>query len=644
MKITLTERFQITNVPNYIAPPLAPDIYDELMKGDSADKMLESVTIDEVDHNYLGDEIIHVSQNAMFEAITSERIRLSQTMRAFIRSLNRGMNGTGLTAGTNDADVDDAGSNTIGGAIIGKVRRVNNIPLMTAQIPLSDGQSISLIFHSPTAESGRIKNNDMLVAFRFLLNKRDVTHIVAPIGGKDVSLQQVSQALANLVERNSAKFTKQKSAQVKLRADIDGLNAETDQLSDQQSELLEQVEAKQIDLLARQGDNQTLRNKISQQRQINAELEAQLASLKVKGSDVTLPGETGRVFTDTTRQVKQNLSLDGKSSLSNGAVISYKVADFNGELSGWVEITDTSGKVFKMQSPSSQGAKMGETATKLLKAYRDNKADKFIVSASENADKPDVPETATAAPGEESTSEGKYRYALVNRPAGVGAIPPGNTAILPPLSSGEPYARVARHGFVVYESPLSEADASAFELKLIPTHADLDALATKIAQGRMNSYAAEYLDMANNDADTFRSQVSIFARKEAPNLAFPEGGDLTYFLQAMKDALSEAAKNPPQKDIVEQPQPQESANETDAAEEVLEVDKAANDALAYLQSVISLQSKDMGVIRESRGKVRGAIAALQSAGRDVENEPLVNEAAQHLSDLLVAIQREGATA
>lgn len=75
------------------------------------------------------------------------------------------------------------------------------------------------------------------MAFRFLLNKRDVTHIVAPIGGRDVSLQQVSQALANLAERNSAKFTKQQSAQVKLRADIEGLNAEADQLSEQQSSL-----------------------------------------------------------------------------------------------------------------------------------------------------------------------------------------------------------------------------------------------------------------------------------------------------------------------------------------------------------------------------------------------------------------------
>ena len=86
------------------------------------------------------------------------------------------------------------------------------------------------------------------------------------------------------------------------------------------------------------------------------------------------------------------------------------------------------------------------------------------------------------------------------------------------------------------------------------------------------------------------------------------------------------------------------ASEAAGSEEPSEADKAANDALAYLQSILSLQSKDMGVIREARTKVRGAIGALQAAGRDVDNEPLVNDAAQHLSDLLVAIQREGAPA
>ncbi|EHD5564041.1 internal head protein, partial [Escherichia coli] len=46
----------------------------------------------------------------------------------------------------------------------------------------------------------------------------------------------------------------------------------------------------------------------------------------------------------------------------------------------------------------------------------------------------------------------------------------------------------------------------------------------------------------------------------------------------------------------------------------------------------------------ARGNVREAIAALQAAGRFEENEELVNGAARHLADLLVAIQKAGVAA
>ncbi|WP_340611668.1 hypothetical protein [Xenorhabdus bharatensis] len=126
----------------------------------------------------------------MFESITTTRMRLSQTMRAFIRKLNQGLSGTGITAGTNDNGDTEGGMPSIGGAEIGRVRRVGTIPVMAAKIPLSDGQSVSIIFHSPTSGNGRIQNEDMLTAFRFLLNKRDVSHVVTPMNGRDISLRK----------------------------------------------------------------------------------------------------------------------------------------------------------------------------------------------------------------------------------------------------------------------------------------------------------------------------------------------------------------------------------------------------------------------------------------------------------------------
>lgn len=770
MTVKLNEKIVLIAAPGYIEPALADAVYSDLMAGHGADLMLESATVDEVDFAYLGDEMLYTSHAAMFEAITSERMRLSQTMRAFVRALNRGLNGTNIKAGTDDAGADENGEKSIGGAVIGKVRRVNNIPVMSALIPLSDGQSVSLVFHSPTADNGRIKNSDLLVAFHFLLNKRDVTHIVAPIGGRDVSLQQVSQALANLAERNSAKFAKQQSAQVKLSADIDALNAEIDQLGEQQSTLLGEVETMQGKVMVHHGDAQALREKLATQRRINAELEARLQTLQGGKEQPVAEDSGGTLFTDATRVVKNTMSVAGKATLSNGAEIRYSSRDVNGELEGSVIITAPDGSTFEMPSPSSQGGAMGVTATKLLKAYREGRAARFLVAKPDTP--PADPEPAPEPEGQPASpdSTGKFRYALTSRPASIGAVPADHTAILPEPAQGELYGRLARHGFIEYARRLTEEEAASFELKLIPSAADLDALATSVADGSMGRYAAQYVEMADTDAKMFEDQVRLTARKAAPNMAYPEGDDLTYFMQAVKTALvaktqAPAEENDPVKmqnseaeayfsrytfgdrevdsfvtpeadtdtsrkellglanlyalmdnAIAEQTDislgktdretllghylamSQDAAhqvanwltsgktpagdtitlapaeNPLDAsklikgeysqteietmlnnlggtikpqqqpAAELSEADKAANEALDYLNAVMQLQSKDMAEIREARGKVRAAYAALQEAGRLEENEDRANAAVQHLSELLVAIQHEGVAA
>lgn len=820
-------------------------VYDSLMTGSSADMMLESVSIDDIDHTFLGNELLAQQSGAMFEAITTERIRLANTMRAFVRSLQRGLNGTGISAGTDDAGADTDGQNTVGGAVIGKVRRVANIPVLSALIPLSDGQSVSLVFHSPTADGGKIRNQDTLVAFQFLVNKRDVTHIVAPIGGRDVSLLQVTQALANLVEKNSGKFTKQKDAQAKLRTEVDAVQAEADQLAEQQSTLLSQVEEQQARAYAQQDNEQSLRGKLASQHQINADLSSKLAAMQQAKSAEPANTDT---FSDRTIQVKAQLNMNGSATLSNGATVVYSTQDVEGELKGKVVITEADGTTYEMPSPSSQTGKMSETATKMLKVYRTGAADKFLV-------KPEVPESVSepepaatkrkltasatemtkgqdaerdgrllmalegpedfiryadekmrelyesAGYEEEGAKEGdiviffgvnrgdksvfmkdwkqvkadwmngaelpvtqqpseqepvqqeqlspaepeavpeavepdtsavttSWRYALVNRPAGVGAVPPNFISVSDQPALGQPYSGVARNGVITYDRKLSDKEISDFELKLIPTHGDLDAMAATVAE-RMGNYASEYLEMANDDPDTYTKQVRMLARKEVPNVAYPEGDDVAYFNNAVKAALQNFANSsvgqgePEVKEVpnelettapfwiaakrlgdligwtselvnswaetlgydgaqmasaadyvsehatpeyleavnaamimgkripqveeltaASEPQPgavpEPQSQPVSEPEPKPEADTVAQKAITYLQGLASLQTDDMDVIRDGRSQVREAIAALNAAGVFEENEGLVNEAVQHLSDLLVAVQRSGA--
>lgn len=815
------------------AAMLAQAVYDGLMTGSSADMMLESATIDDIDQTYLGEET--VLPGAMFEAISTERMRLAQTMRAFVKALNRGLNGTNISAGTDDAGVDITGQKTVGGAVIGKVRRVASIPVMSALIPLSDGQTVSLVFHSPTADNGKIRNQDTLVAFQFLINKRDVTHIVAPIGGRDVSLLQVTQALSNLIEKNSGKFTKQKDAQTKLRAEVETTQAETDQLAEQQSALLEVVDAQTARVQVQQSNEQTLREKVANQRQINADLTEQLSALQQ--SKTSEPANTD-TFSDRTIQVKARMSMDGKATLSNGATVRYHTFDQNGELEGKVIITEADGATYEMPSKSSQGAEMGKTATKLLKAYRSGAAEQYRVKA--HAPEPVAPVEPEPTPGQRKLSaratemtkgdgaerdgrllmsvegpedfmryaekqldkdftnsqteeagekEGDialfygvdrgdksvfmaawkqiktdwmngaelpaeepatepqpepqpqpqpeavtpatvWRYALVNRPVGIGAVPPEYASVADQPAAGEPYSGIARNGIISYDRPLTDKEVADFELKLIPTHADLDALAATVAE-KMSDYAAQYLEMSAEDPDTYAKQVRMVARKNLTGVAYPEGDDLTYFNNAINARLQTLAageagqgepsvtddreitdpfwiaakrlgdlvgwtselvntwaetlgydseqmiqiadyvtanqspeylaavnaamitgKRFPQVEELNGPQPVPEPVPVPQSEPVPEpqpepepeVDTEAKKAIDYLQGLTSLETDDMDVIRAGRNQVRDAIAALTAAGVFDENESLVNDAVQHLSDLLVAVQRNGVAA
>ncbi|MDE1478329.1 hypothetical protein KKJ01_08795 [Xenorhabdus bovienii] len=287
--------------------------FNDLFKDSGADLMLENVSLDEVEHSYLGHECVS-SDTAMFESITTTRMRLSQTMRAFIRKLNQGLSGTGILSGTNDTGNTDSGMPSIGGAEIGRVRRVGNIPVMVAKIPLSDGQSVSIIFHSPTSDNGRIQNDDVLTAFRFLLNKRDVSHVVAPINGRDISLPQVCQSLSNLIERNSSKFQRQAANAVKIKTDIDAELERVDALERQKVALIETGDQLQQGADEKKNELSKLQTRLKRQVEINDKLRSQLEKFKNQQENKPIPGKENTTNTNDTGNTEDEFSEVDKAA------------------------------------------------------------------------------------------------------------------------------------------------------------------------------------------------------------------------------------------------------------------------------------------------------------------------------------------
>lgn len=615
------------------------------------DLIFEAATLEDIELAYMGNEILVVSDEAMFEAITTTRIRLAQTMRAFVRALNRGLNGTNISAGTDEAGADENGRNCIGGAIIGRVRRVANIPVLTAQIPLTDGQSTSIIFHSPTADGAKIKSNDELVAFQFLLNKRNVTHVVAPIGGRDVSLSQVCQALSNLIERNSAKFKKAKERQDKMKADIESYLNEADKLAEERSMMIDRVEVAQRGLTEKRNALAEMQKQLDAQKVLNAELQEKrdklLSYKKNKAKE--------RTFNDQLRHVKHNLATDGKTTLDNGAVVNYVTLDGD----SFVTIAAPEGN-FSIDVGDVKGGSLADAATKLLKAYREHNADKYKVDVLPGQPEPTVqsqPELQQdsdpqPASPQDTQHVGKYRYALQSRPAGVGAVPDGNTAVLDRPDQADPYYEYARYGIITYDRKLTDEEVSQYELRYLPDDDELKNMAGELFASSMAKHIDGYVDLFGSDLKTFKAQVKILFRKEFPNVAYPLGDGENLFIMDVYNALqnhsNEATPEPELAPVVEpeshpQTEPEQQPTPEDAGEAATEADQEADKALEYLKSVpVQFTSRDLTVISAELDHVQEAANALISAGRYDENESTVGAAVDYLINILAEIQQGGA--
>ncbi|HAX7802378.1 TPA: hypothetical protein JTJ67_004698 [Escherichia coli] len=621
-----------------LPPPVTDDEYRALMAGEDRYLMTESNTLEEIEATFFYDTPIHWCATDLLEAISSTRLQLHRTMQAFVRALNQKLNGTGISAGSDKTgDVAQSGARAIGGAEIGRARNVNGLPVLPAIIPLSDGQTISILFHSPTAEN-RITNSDTLVAFQFLLNKKDVTHTVAPMSGRDMTLAQVTMKLANLAEKNSAKFQRAQKKKKALVDEITQLQADSDQKEDAMSDLADQVAAVEGQKADLEQKINAVASEADSLYEENERLQTEIDQLnRTGGRDTIAPaGMTGghsRALTDRLASIKNRMHMDGEVTLSNGASMKQFIED--GE--GYIQLTDSDGSVYMIKAKSIQGVDMADAIGKLFKAYKAGNVSEYLVQPEEhkpeNVEPEPAEDTGSSSP-EPEVSVGAYRYALQMRPAAPGAIPEGNKAILPRPDEGDPYYEYARYGIATYDTPLSDQQMSEYDLKLLPREDSFDFLAKTLTNGPFGKYAQKALELATSSPDEFRVMLKTQFQKTFPNIVFPGGAGTEKMVQSMINAL--------QTEVGEITQPEPAPAQPD--ETVSEADAEANKAIEYLNNMMDMQSTDMAEIRNARGNVREAIAALQAAGRFEENEELVNGAARHLADLLVAIQKAGVAA
>ncbi|NWA11934.1 hypothetical protein [Pseudomonas gingeri] len=116
---------------------------------------------------------------------------------------------------------------------------------------MGDGQTVSVFFHNPDSTPNRLTVTDELISWKWVLNKKDITLVVAPERGQDINPRQVARRIMTLVDKNSAKFVKatgasaDKAAQLdELKGQVESKTAEVTALDGEIAELLEKIETR----------------------------------------------------------------------------------------------------------------------------------------------------------------------------------------------------------------------------------------------------------------------------------------------------------------------------------------------------------------------------------------------------------------
>ncbi|MDC8446086.1 MAG: hypothetical protein LV471_09210 [Nitrosomonas sp.] len=91
---------------------------------------------------------------------------------------------------------------------------------------LSDGQTVSIYFHNPDATPAKLSPNDDVISYKWLLNKKDITIVVAPERGEDLNVREVARRILKLAEKNSPAFARANSKRADRMQNIQSLKDE----------------------------------------------------------------------------------------------------------------------------------------------------------------------------------------------------------------------------------------------------------------------------------------------------------------------------------------------------------------------------------------------------------------------------------
>ena len=112
---------------------------------------------------------------------------------------------------------------------------------------LSDGQTISVFLHNPDVTPKKIAPTDELISWKWLLNKKDITLVVAPEHGEDLNPREVAKRIMRLADKNGAAFARANAKRADTMQTIDGLKTEIASLEGELATKQNKLEAAKVE-------------------------------------------------------------------------------------------------------------------------------------------------------------------------------------------------------------------------------------------------------------------------------------------------------------------------------------------------------------------------------------------------------------
>lgn len=85
---------------------------------------------------------------------------------------------------------------------------------------LSDGQKLSIWFHNPDSTPSKLMPSDIMISWKWMLNKRDVTAALSPKQGDNVQLPVLASRIMRVAAKNSMRFKRTQARLLKLEQDL----------------------------------------------------------------------------------------------------------------------------------------------------------------------------------------------------------------------------------------------------------------------------------------------------------------------------------------------------------------------------------------------------------------------------------------